>query len=297
MLAEERPHWLPPQHRSLPDEQAVSVLNSLDAIPASEHAVTLGISCESCHLGCREHAEHPEILPKFFPYSPHLLSGSVNEPTDLGRTHDNVNWACGRCHSGERPQFAGGMSTWNSTEFSDAMRGSCYSELKCIDCHNPHQAIGQKWTSTPAKDDARCIKCHQEYATEEAQPPSHHQPGSARSRCMNCHMPRINEGMQDVVRTHTIFSPTNTDMIHNNNPNACNQYHTNKSTDWTIDYLEKWFGSKFDATDYRLTLRTLRNRRHWAGYRVKTKRFGWLPQIPCSVRDPNGNRTRRSRTH
>ncbi|TWU05216.1 Doubled CXXCH motif [Symmachiella macrocystis] len=247
-LAEERPHWLPPQHKSLPDAQAVGVLNSLDAIPASEHAVTLGISCESCHLGCREHAEHPEILPKFFPYSPHLLSGSVDKPTDLGRTHDNVNWACGRCHSGERPQFAGGMSTWNSTEFSDAMRGSCYSELKCIDCHNPHQAIGQKWTSTPAKDDARCIKCHQEYESEEAQAAhSHHQPGSKGSRCMNCHMPRINEGMQDVVRTHTIFSPTNTDMIQNNNPNACNQCHTDKSIDWTIDYLGKWYGSNFVA--------------------------------------------------
>jgi len=248
-LAEERPNWLPPQHRSLPDDQAVGLLKSLDAIPASEHAVTLGISCESCHLGCREHAEHPEILPAFFPHSPHLRSGSVDKPTDLGRTHDNVNWACGRCHSGDRPQFAGGMSTWNSTEFSDAMRGSCYSQLKCIDCHNPHQAIGHKWSSTPAKDDALCIKCHQQYASDESQAAhSHHQPGSEGSRCMNCHMPRINEGMQDVVRTHTIFSPTNTDMIHGHNPNACNQCHTDKSIEWTIDYLGKWFGSKFDAS-------------------------------------------------
>ena len=63
---------------------------------------------------------------------------------------------------------------------------------------------------------------------------------------MNCHMPRINEGMQDVVRTHTIFSPTNAAMIHANHPNACNQCHTDKSINWTIDYLEKWFDSKFD---------------------------------------------------
>ncbi|MCH2209835.1 MAG: hypothetical protein MK110_00925 [Fuerstiella sp.] len=246
-LAEERSHWLPPRHKSLSDIQAIGLLNSLDAIPASEHAVTLGISCESCHLGCREHAEDPKILPAFFPHSPHLRSGSVHEPTDLGRTHDNLNWACGRCHSGSRPQFAGGMSTWNSTEYSDAMRGSCYSQLKCIDCHNPHQAIGQKWSSTPTKDDGSCVRCHQQYASEEAQTAhSHHQPGSEGSRCMNCHMPRINEGMQDVVRTHTIFSPTNADMIHSNNSNACNQCHTDKSISWTVDYLEKWFGSKFD---------------------------------------------------
>ncbi len=246
-LEEERPDWLPPRHRSLADEQAVELLNSLDAIPASEHVVTLGISCESCHHGCREHAENPKILPAFFPYSPHLHSGSADEPTDLGRTHDNVNWVCGRCHSGDRPQFAGGMSTWNSTEYSDAMRGSCYSQLKCIDCHNPHQATGHTWSSTPVEDDARCIKCHQQYGSEEAQAAhSHHLPGSEGSRCMNCHMPRINEGMQDVVRTHTIFSPTNADMIHANHPNACNQCHTDKSIDWTIDSLKNWYDAAFD---------------------------------------------------
>ncbi len=274
-LAKERPNWLPPRHRSLPDDQAVGLLNSLDAIPASEHAVTLGISCESCHLGCREHAENPKILPAFFPHSPHLRSGSADKPTDLGRTHDNVNWACGRCHSGERPQFAAGMSTWHSTEYSYAMRGSCYSQLKCIDCHNPHQAIGHKWSSTPAKDDARCIKCHQQFASSEAQAAhSHHQPGSEGSRCMNCHMPRINEGLQDVVRTHTIFSPTNTEMIYANHPNACNQCHTDKSIDWTIDHLEKWYGSKFDA--YRL--------QDQYANRTQSAALGWLQSENEAVR-------------
>ena len=63
---------------------------------------------------------------------------------------------------------------------------------------------------------------------------------------MNCHMPRINEGLQDIVRTHTIFSPTNFAMIHANHPNACNQCHTDKSIDWTIESLEQWYGSKFN---------------------------------------------------
>lgn len=274
-LAEERPNWLPPRHRSLADEEAVGLLNSLDAIPASEHAVTLGISCESCHLGCRKHAEDPKILPAFFPHSPHLRSGTVDEPADLGRTHDNVNWACGRCHSGNRPQFAAGMSTWNSTEYSDAMRGSCYSQLKCVDCHNPHQATGQKWSSTPAQDDARCIKCHEQYASAEAQAAhSHHQPGSEGSRCMNCHMPRLNEGMQDVVRTHTIFSPTNTDMIHGNHPNACNQCHTDKSIDWTTGYLEKWYGSKFSERSLDAQYRD----------RTQSAALGWLESENEAVR-------------
>lgn len=274
-LEQERSNWLPPRHRSLPDDQAVELLKSLDAIPASEHAVTLGISCESCHLGCRAHVENPKVLPAFFPHSPHLHSGSAREPTELGRTHDNVNWACGRCHSGDRPRFAGGMSTWNSTEYSDAMRGGCYSELKCTDCHNPHQAIGHKWSSTPAEDDARCIQCHQQFASAESQAAhSHHQPRSEGSRCMNCHMPRINEGLQDVVRTHTIFSPTNAAMIHANHPNACNQCHTDKSIDWTIGHLEKWYDSKFD--DRKLQKRY--------ADRTQSAALGWLQSKNNAVR-------------
>ncbi|MCA9074760.1 MAG: ammonia-forming cytochrome c nitrite reductase subunit c552 [Planctomycetaceae bacterium] len=286
-LEAERPDWLPSRHRSLPDEQAADLLNSLDAIPASEHAVTLGISCESCHLGCREHVENPKIFPSFFPYSPHLLSGSIDEPTDLGRTHENVNWACGRCHSGERPQYAGGMSTWNSTEYSDAMRGSCYSELKCTDCHNPHQATGHEWSSTPAEDDARCIKCHQHYASEESQAAhTHHQVGSEGSRCMNCHMPRINEGLQDIVRTHMIFSPTNAFMIQSNHPNACNQCHTDKSIDWTIDYLKQWYAVEFDEGAIE---------EHYAD-RTQSAALGWLQSRGEAVRKIGADALLRTRS-
>lgn len=286
-LEEERPQWLPPRHRSLPDDQAVGLLNSLDAIPASEHAVTLGISCESCHLGCREHARNPKIIPAFFPASPHLHSGSVDAPTDPGRTHDNVNWACGRCHSGDRPHFAAGMSTWNSTEYSDAMRGSCYSQLKCTDCHNPHEAIGHKWSSTPAQDDARCIQCHQQYASLESQAAhSHHQPNSEGSRCMNCHMPRINEGLQDVVRTHTIFSPTNADMIYANHPNACNQCHTDRSIDWTLGYLEQWYNTRFDET---------RLLNQYAN-RTQSAALGWLQSENHAVRLVAADALLRTRT-
>ena len=59
---------------------------------------------------------------------------------------------------------------------------------------------------------------------------------------MNCHMPRINEGMQDVVRTHAIFSPTKPEMIEANHPNACNLCHVDRTIDWTLDHLQGWYG-------------------------------------------------------
>jgi predicted CXXCH cytochrome family protein len=43
------------------------------------------------------------------------------------------------------------------------MRGGCYSRLKCIDCHSPHQALGARWTPKPDKDDAVCLKCHEQF--------------------------------------------------------------------------------------------------------------------------------------
>ena len=173
---------------------------------AERHAVTFGISCEACHLGCREHVESKgKVLPRFLPSSPHLLVEGKKDTMDYARTHDNVNWVCGRCHVGGRPAFAAGMSTWNSVEYSDAMRGSCYSKLRCIDCHGPHQALGEKWSHTADEDDATCLQCHPKFepaAKREAH--THHSAGSEGARCLNCHMPRINEGLQDVVRTHMI---------------------------------------------------------------------------------------------
>lgn len=220
------------------------------AFEAPHKAATLGVSCEACHLGCREHVETPEIKPAMVPRSPHLLSYDDPAQVSSGLAADNINTACGRCHSGARPKFAGGMSTWNSTEHTDAMAGSCYSEMSCVNCHDPHKAIGPVWNKTPAEDDASCLKCHQEFLEPAPRlAHTHHAAGTAGDHCMDCHMPRINEGMQDVVRTHTIFSPTQADMLHANQPNACNLCHLEKPIAWTLKSLKDWYGKSYSAAD------------------------------------------------
>ena len=261
--APERLHWdmgshFRENHPELwdADKQPWEVTDQgIDRIPealmkyeAAEHAVTQGVSCEACHLGCKEPVENPKIKPDFHPHSPLLLVQNTAGKLDVGRTHQNLNWSCARCHVGERPQFAAGMSTWNSVEYSDAMLGSCYSELKCIDCHPPHQATGQQWTRSPQEDDASCIRCHSEFESEAAiAKHTHHDTTSSGSRCMNCHMPKINEGINSMVRTHTIFSPTNAAMIEANHPNACNLCHTDRPIDWTLRYLGEWYGASYAA--------------------------------------------------
>jgi predicted CXXCH cytochrome family protein len=223
--------------------------NPTDDWDAPHYAVTLGVSCEACHLGARQHvASRGRVPPRFFPSSPNLWVETGGARLDFGRSHDNVNWACGRCHTGRRPQFAAGMSTWNSVEYADAMRGSCYSQLRCIDCHNPHRATGPRWSASPEQEYAVCLKCHEQFKPAAArQAHTHHPADSTGARCLNCHMPRINEGVQDVVRTHMIYSPTRAEMIEANHPNACNLCHTDRPIDWTLDYLKEWYHAGYDG--------------------------------------------------
>ncbi|MCA8996246.1 MAG: hypothetical protein KDA80_04655 [Planctomycetaceae bacterium] len=242
------PDLLSPHQESweLSNQELRKVAEQVWQFEAAEHAVDFGITCEACHLGCAEHVATPSIKPKFAPFSEYLFSGEI---PSAKRTHRNLNAICGRCHIGERPTLAAGMSTWNSTEHADAMKGSCYSQLTCVHCHNPHQGIGKKWQKSPDADDQSCLACHAEYTDSLARERhTHHSWGSAGSRCLNCHMPHLNEGLQDVVRTHMISSPTNARMIHANQPNACNLCHLEESINWTIGHLENWYGKTFDTS-------------------------------------------------
>ncbi|MEO2014656.1 MAG: hypothetical protein ABGZ53_09810 [Fuerstiella sp.] len=276
-LAESHPSvWDGTKYPSdLTDNAVAHVVQEVHDFEAPGHAVTLGISCEACHLGSKEHVQHKLTPPEFLPRSPHLFLEAKEHELDSGRNHANVNWVCSRCHTGTRPQLAGGMSTWNSTEFSDAAKGSCYSQLQCITCHSPHEAIGPRWSPSPQKDDAICLKCHQQLEPAEARlAHTHHPLDSDGSRCMNCHMPRINEGLQDVVRTHMIYKPTQHAMIEANHPNACNLCHIERSIDWTLNYLKDWYGATYSESQLN---QSYTNRDQAVG-------IGWLKHEDQSVR-------------
>jgi hypothetical protein len=87
-------------------------------------------------------------------------------------------------------------------------------------------------------------------------------------------MPRINEGVEDVVRTHMIYSPTRADMIEANHPNACNLCHTDKPIDWTLRTLKDWYGVNYNSA------------RIAANYPARDKPvgLGWLDSKDPSVR-------------
>jgi len=235
----------------------LDALESMNDIDIPEQAVQMGIACEACHNGCKEHLansmpEKSTKLPSFFPESPHVHSKGTDVASLRGRNDINANFVCSKCHVGRRPEFANGGHTWNSTEFADAVRGACYDRKKadahsmkaltCIHCHDPHAGTGKKWARTPAQDNESCLSCHEQFRDRAAlQSHTHHAPEGSGSDCMNCHMPKITEGLQDVVRSHRIFNPTDARMLEANQPNACNLCHLDKPIDWTLGYLKEWY--------------------------------------------------------
>lgn len=221
---------------------AKKYLDQLQNSTPEQIAVTRGISCEACHHGNRAHVENPKILPGFIPQAPEFLH---HAEYDRGRTSMSKKLACSRCHAAQRPTYAAGMPVYNSAELSELHAGSCYSTLTCTDCHDPHVATGAKWSLSPDQDDALCLQCHS-ILGEEIPAHTHHQPGSEGSRCMNCHMPRIIEGLDKVTRTHAIFSPTNPKMLYSGGLNACNLCHLDKPMQWTIGYLNDWYDTKLE---------------------------------------------------
>lgn len=258
-LAEAHPEVLkggPPWNQT-PSLDVLEAFEALNEIEIPKHAVELGITCEACHNGCKEHLALSKEnasgkLPSFFPESPHVFSKETDVNALRGRNDINANFVCAKCHVGRRPEYANGGHTWNSTEFADAVRGGCYDtdkadklgmkSLTCIHCHDPHTGIGKKWTRPPEADNQSCLDCHGQFKTPEARSAhTHHAPDSRGSDCMSCHMPKITEGMQDMVRSHRIFSPTEPRMLEANQPNACNLCHLDKPIDWTLGHLKDWY--------------------------------------------------------
>ncbi len=212
------------------------------------HMVSLGIGCESCHLGGREHVEYERHI-RFLPTSgytrivplkgkPALVDSRSDSRTLLG--------TCTQCHSGNNPLLPNGAAKGNSREALDLLAGFCTSQLGCVDCHEPHTAS----PSASGGPDSQvhidvCLKCHERFQDrEQATAHSGHRDEIGVS-CLDCHMPRYTRGVDALIRTHRISHPVEASMINAGSANACNTCHLNQSTRWTLKQMSDLWGRKF----------------------------------------------------
>ena len=185
--------------------------------------VTVGISCESCHLGGLAHAAGAAI--RFVP-------GDERSFDDERRDPDVVNAVCAQCHSGPSPRLPDGTALRNSSEALDLAASPCAA--RCTDCHDPHGGGADEARALDA-----CTSCH------GSPPHARH----AAATCLDCHMPRVVQGIDRFVRTHRISSPTDARAYALGAPNACNLCHLDRTIAWTRDALYDGWGVRLAVPD------------------------------------------------
>ncbi len=222
--------------------------------------IEIGIGCEDCHGGSREHARAPtHVLPTFAVKSRfmHVLAPDGSEPTAA----ENINRSCERCHtvlfSHYRATWEGGSlgpspggSSITSGEARDFLLGGCSKQMSCAACHDPHTKDSRAHLDALAGPAGTrlCTSCHDRYRDPAAiAAHTHHAPDSAGSQCIECHMPRKNMGLAyTLTRYHRIGSPTDRARVEGDRPLECALCHADKSVAELVTTMERWWHKRYD---------------------------------------------------
>jgi hypothetical protein len=216
------------------------------------HLVELGIGCEACHNGSRDHAANPTVQPTFEQRTP--LFGVSPPPGQTGTRAQWINHTCAKCHTvlftrypftwedGLRRSKAPGGSSTTSGEGRDYQLGACSTQMACTACHDPHAEDSKDKLAemaTPAGDHI-CQSCHTGNFGEQH---THHKTVG----CIGCHMPKKNMGLDYVLdRYHRIGSPTETRRVIGDRPLECALCHADQSVEQVVSKMEAWWGKRYD---------------------------------------------------
>jgi predicted CXXCH cytochrome family protein len=222
--------------------------------------VEIGIGCEACHGGSREHVANPRVFPDFAPRSP-FLQVRPEAGGEMTRA-EQVNRVCARCHQvlfsrypftwegetrrGARP----GGSSITSGEARDFLLGGCARQMSCATCHDPHaedrRADLDRLATTAGN--AVCVRCHPQYAPAPALAAhAHHDPAGAGASCIACHMPKKNMGLgYALTRYHRIGLPDDPARVERDRPLECALCHADKTVSELVGKMESWWGRRYD---------------------------------------------------
>ncbi|PKQ64852.1 hypothetical protein BZG02_03090 [Labilibaculum filiforme] len=232
----------------------------------------IDVSCEACHGPASKHLEWAAKAD--YARDEHNNFGLIVKTSGI----DNKEYVdlCVRCHArrGSLSDFKHSADIYNHTipnlpngenyhidgqildedyVYGSFTQSKMYMrDVKCNDCHNVHS------TKRLFEDNRLCTQCHRadDYDTK-----AHHfhqlkgEAGNAviaddgvkfevgdGARCINCHMPAQFYMGPDYRNDHSFRIPRPDLTQTLGTPNACNQCHADKSTQWAVDYVNKWHG-------------------------------------------------------
>ncbi len=227
-----------------------------------------GVGCEACHGPMADHnawqARHPN---------------QTGDPTVRKVSREEMFSACAQCHS-RRSELTGDfrppenfydhhqLTITDETDLfypDGQIRDEDYevaaflgskmhaSGVRCVDCHEPHTS------KVRLPGNYMCLTCHTgplptvtpnmlntAPVGPRIDPETHsrHKVGTRGDSCTDCHMPQTVYMQRHARHDHgfTIPDPRLTKEL--GIPNACNRCHTERSADWSLEHIVKWYGPR-----------------------------------------------------
>jgi Flp pilus assembly protein TadD len=107
--------------------------------------------------------------------------------------------------------------------------------VTCSDCHDPHSA------KLRLSGDNTCLQCH---SKEKYAAATHHRHETVNPplACASCHMPTRNYMVVDARHDHSFRIPRPDISVKLGTPNACNDCHADKPSEWSAAAIERWHG-------------------------------------------------------
>ncbi len=217
-----------------------------------------GVGCEACHGPMADHnawqAKHPN---------------QSGDPTIRKLSKQQMFHTCAQCHA-RRAELTGdfrpgenffdhhaltipdetdlfypdGQVREEDYEFTAFLGSKMHAAgVRCMDCHEPHTS------KLRVPGNLMCMACHGNALTNGApridlETHSRHKVGTSGDFCTDCHMPTTFYMQRHPRHDHgfTIPDPRLTKEL--GIPNACNRCHTNQTSDWSLEAMNKWYGPR-----------------------------------------------------
>jgi len=111
-----------------------------------------------------------------------------------------------------------------------------HKNVKCTNCHNPHSM------ELVYEGNLLCLQCH-EVSYNSA---SHHfhEENTQAALCVECHMTGNTYMGNDFRRDHSFRVPRPDQSLVYGTPNACNSCHNDENVQWSVDWINEWYGKE-----------------------------------------------------
>jgi predicted CXXCH cytochrome family protein len=261
--------FYPPENSKRPTGPTCDGCHSVNYNVKTRTVTEWNVGCEKCHGPGSEHVARPArdtiVNPsRLDPVSAvnvciqcHSQGRPLVNPVE-GRYYDwpvgfrvglNLKdyWQLEEHRPGETTftHFADGTAHKNRMQGNDFTQSVMYTHgVTCASCHDVHGT--QNNADLIKSSRTLCLTCHGPRSpngphTATIEQHTHHQPASACSECVSCHMPAIEQTISDVmVRSHTFkfITPAMTETL--KVPNPCTTCHKDKSNAWASAALRSW---------------------------------------------------------